>query len=85
MASVTTPDGSEPTSPPLPRLTRRQMALVHDLAAGHDILSVAQRRGCGVSATYELAGRVCDRAGLAKWQEIGPWAVECGLVDGPIA
>lgn len=63
----------------IPRLTRRQLAVIHEFAQGHDIATVAKRRGCGLSATYELSGRICDRLGLAKWQEIGPWAVESGL------
>lgn len=73
-------DGSSPDG--LPRLTRRQMALVQDFAKGHDITTVAERRGRGLSATYELADRICTRLGLSGWQEIGPWAVEHGVWDG---
>lgn len=64
-----------------PRLTRRQLAMVQDLAHGYDIAMVAERRGRGLSATYELADRICDRLGLSEWQEIGPYAVDRGLVD----
>lgn len=63
-------------------LTRRQLALVQEFAQGHDIASAAERRGRGLSATYELADRVCGRLGLSDWQEIGSWAVEHGVWDG---
>jgi DNA-binding NarL/FixJ family response regulator len=75
------PNGSSQPSAPLPRLTRRQLALVQDLAQGFDIASVAERRGRGLSSTYELAERICVRCGLSEWQEIGPWAVEQGLSE----
>jgi DNA-binding NarL/FixJ family response regulator len=74
-------NGSASASTPLPRLTRRQLALVHEFAQGYDIATVAQRRGCGLSSTYELAERVCTRCGLSEWQEIGPWANEHGLTN----
>jgi len=35
-----------------------------------------------ISSTYELAGRVCGRLGLSQWEEIGPYAIEHGLMDG---
>ena len=66
---------------PVPRLTKRQLSLVQELAQGYDIATVAERRGRGLSATYELADRVCNRLGLAHWQQIGPYAVERGLQD----
>lgn len=79
------PNGSNGNGrhPDLTRLlTRRQLALVQEFAQGHDIATVAERRGRGLSATYELADRVCGRLGLSEWQEIGPWAAERGLCDG---
>jgi DNA-binding NarL/FixJ family response regulator len=81
MPELHSPNGSSEPSAPLPRLTRRQLALVHDLAQGFDIASVAERRGKGLSSTYELAERICARCGLSEWQEIGSWAVEQGLLE----
>ncbi len=81
MSEHHSPNCSSQPSAPLPRLTRRQLALVHDLAQGFDIATVAERRGRGLSSTYELAERICARCGLSEWQQIGPWAVERGLGD----
>lgn len=75
-------NGSSHSSEPLPRLTRRQLSLVHEFAQGYDIATVAQRRGRGLSSTYELAERICTRCGLSEWQEIGPWANEHGVTNG---
>jgi DNA-binding NarL/FixJ family response regulator len=81
MSDLRSPNGLSQPSQPLPRLTRRQLSLIYDLAQGFDIATVAERRGRGLSSTYELAERVCARCGLSEWQEIGPWAVERGLGD----
>lgn len=70
------------TSNGVPRLTRRQLSVVQELAQGYDIATVAERRGRGLSSTYELAERICERLGLRQWQEIGPYAVEHDLWDG---
>ena len=75
MSNSTSSAGDGPGANDIPRLTRRQLAVVHDLAQGYDIATVAQRRGRGLSSTYELADRICDRLGLSQWQEIGPYAV----------
>jgi len=82
MSDIISPDGDGSKPNLVPRLTRRQLALVHELAQGHDIATVAGRRGRGISSTYELAGRVCGRLGLSQWEEIGPYAIEHGLMDG---
>jgi len=66
----------------VPRLTRRQLSVVHALADGYDIATVAAQRGKGLSSTYELAERICVRLGLRQWQEIRPYAIEHGLTDG---
>ena len=68
------------TSNGVPRLTRRQLSVVQELAQGYDIATVAERRGRGLSSTYELAERICARLGLQQWQEIGPYAVEHGMM-----
>jgi DNA-binding NarL/FixJ family response regulator len=65
------------------KLTKRQMSVVRELADGCDIAMVAARRNRGVSSVYEIAGRICERWGLDDWREIGPFAIEHGLVDGP--
>lgn len=82
MPDIVSPNGDGSKSNSVPRLTRRQLALIHELARGHDIATVAAHRGRGISSTYELAGRVCGRLGLSQWEEIGPYAVEYGLMDG---
>lgn len=84
MAAVISPNGRYSRSEDIPHLTRRQWMLVLDLAEGHDIATVAERRGRGLSSTYELAERVCDRLGLGRWQEIGPYAKSRKLdaIDG---
>lgn len=64
------------------RLTNRQMAIVRELAAGCDVATVAARRERGLSSVYEIIGRICDRWGLEDWRQIGPYAVEHGLLDG---
>lgn len=64
------------------RLTKRQMSVVRELAEGCDIAMVAERRERGLSSVYEIVGRICDRWGLEDWRQIGPYAVERGLVDG---
>lgn len=81
MPDIVSPDNDRTKSNSIPRLARRQRALVYELAQGHDIATVAARRGRGVSSTYELAGRVCSRLGLSQWEEIGPYAIEHGLLD----
>ncbi len=57
------------------------MTVVRELADGCDIAMVAARRDRGVSSVYEIAGRICERWGLGDWREIGPFALEHGLVD----
>lgn len=64
-----------------PLLTNRQLSVVHDLAQGWDISTVAAHRGRSLSSTYEIAGRICDRLDLADWSEIGPYARGHGLVE----
>ena len=64
------------------RLTKRQLSVVRDLADGSDIAMVAAKRDRGVSSVYEIANRICERLGLEDWRDIGPYAVEHGLVDG---
>ena len=63
------------------KLTNRQMTIVRELADGCDIATVAARRDRQLSSVYEIAGRICDRWGLDDWRQIGPYAVEHGLVD----
>ena len=63
------------------KLTHRQMTIVRELADGCDIAMVAARRDRGVSSVYEIANRICERWGLNSWREIGPFALEHGLVD----
>lgn len=75
-------DALERNTPATPRkLTNRQMTVVHELADGCDIATVAARRDRGVSSVYEIAGRICERWGLSDWREIGPYANEHGLAD----
>jgi hypothetical protein len=81
MSELHPPDDFSRIPAPIPRLTRRQLSVVRELAQGYDIATVAAHRGRGLSATYELAERICERAGLSEWQQIGPWAVEHGLAD----
>ena len=64
------------------KLTKRQMSVVRELADGCDIAMVAARRDRGLSSVYEIVDRICERWGLEDWREIGPYAVERGLVDG---
>ena len=64
------------------KLTKRQMTVVRELADGCDIAMVAARRGRGLSSVYEIVERICERWGLEDWRQIGPYAVEHGLVDG---
>jgi non-specific serine/threonine protein kinase len=66
-----------------PRLTRRQMTIVQDLAQGYDIPTIAHRRGRSVSATYELVDRILERFGLNDREDIVPFAVKHGLVSPP--
>ncbi|MCA9860002.1 MAG: response regulator transcription factor [Thermomicrobiales bacterium] len=63
------------------KLTKRQMTVVRELADGCDIAQVAVRRDRQLSSVYEIVGRICDRLGLDDWREIGPYAIEHGLVD----
>ena len=77
MSELNSSNGSD--RPPTPRLTNRQQAMVLDLAQGFDIATVAERRKRSLSATYELADRICTRLGLSEWQQIGPYAVDHGL------
>ncbi len=60
---------------------RRQLALVHELAQDTNRHGRRPARP-RISSTYELAGRVCGRLGLSQWEEIGPYAIEHGLMDG---
>src|SRR5215213_10147876 len=76
-------DGSVRPPAATPRLTKRQQAMVHELAQGFDIATVAERRKRSLSATYELADRICARLGLSEWQQIGPWAIANGMLDSP--
>ncbi len=66
-----------------PRLTRRQLTIVQDLAQGYDIPTIAHRRGRSVSATYELVDRILERLALNDRDEIAPFAVNHGLVSPP--
>jgi hypothetical protein len=79
MPELSSSDGSD--RPATPRLTNRQHAMVLELAQGFDIATVAERRKRSLSATYELADRICTRLGLSEWQQIGPWAIEHRLID----
>jgi DNA-binding NarL/FixJ family response regulator len=63
------------------KLTNRQMSVVRELADGCDIAMVAARRNRGLSSVYEIVGRICERLGLDDWRQIGPYAIEHGLVD----
>jgi len=81
MSTSDAPDRQDPDFAPR-KLTKRQMAVVRELADGCDIAMVAARRDRGVSSVYEIVGRICDRWGLEDWREIGPYAVSHGLVDG---
>ncbi len=67
--------------PPSYRLTQRQHSVALQLAQGYDIATVAEHRGRGISSTYEIATRICERLGLSEWHEIGPWMVEHGWAD----
>jgi DNA-binding NarL/FixJ family response regulator len=81
MSTVEFPDHAHRPFVPR-RLTKRQLSVVRDLADGCDIAAVAARRDRGVSSVYEIANRICDRLGLEDWRDIGPYAVEHGLLDG---
>jgi DNA-binding NarL/FixJ family response regulator len=83
MPELLSSDGSDRPPTPTPRLTNRQHAMVLELAQGFDIATVAERRKRSLSATYELADRICTRLGLSEWQQIGPWAHAHGLADSP--
>lgn len=72
------------TSAVPPKLTNRQMTIVRELADGCDIATVAAHRDRQLSSVYEIAGRICERLGLSDWREIGPYAVEHGLVDAHV-
>ena len=65
------------------KLTKRQMSVVRELADGCDIAMVAARRDRGLSSVYEIVDRICERWGLEDWREIGPYAIEHGLVEPP--
>lgn len=80
MPELDQPNELRPSRKPV-RLTRRQLSVARELARGYDIATVAEHRGHGISATYEIATRICERASLSDWKEIGPWAIEHGLVD----
>lgn len=71
--------GETPRTPR--KLTKRQLTVVRELADGCDIAQVAVRRDRQLSSVYEIVGRICDRLGIDDWREIGPYAIEHGLVD----
>jgi len=83
--SVELPHQLTTAAQPVPRLTRRQLTVVQDLVQGYDIPTIAHRRGRSLSATYELVDRILDRLSLTAWDEIGPFAVNNGLVSPPKA
>ncbi len=81
--SAELPRWLETAAQPGPRLTRRQLIIVQDLAQGYDIPTIAHRRGRSVSATYELVDRILERLSLNDREEIAPFAVKYGLVSPP--
>jgi len=70
-------------SPASIRLTKRQLAVVRDLAGNFDPTAISRRRGSEVSSTYEMLDRICERLGVDTWQQIAPFAIEHGLVAPP--
>lgn len=81
--SATLPHRIVDAAPTAPRLTRRQLTIVQDLAQGYDIPTIAHRRGRSVSATYELVDRILERLALNDRDEIAPFAIKQGLVSPP--
>ena len=63
-----------------PHFVENQWQMIQDFAAGWNIKEVSRLRGTKLSTNYETAKRICEKLGLKKWTEIGPYAIGHGLV-----